>query len=298
MIIRREKNKLPLKINTGTVTNDMYINEALGLFPQQNELVKNLTDTVLEMLKMDVENKQIMFSDNIIKGVNLTVKQYFDMAYNQMSNAEILGIKDDILYIILKLSKYDRLSLSVNSLKHKIASCLSHELNHGYVTLSKYYNSNVIEEIPDEYQKYLSIYNDNSVLEEIRDLAYIYYSTYSFEKQAMIPQDYQELSGFFENSKENITIDNFKKALKNTNTYWTFYTGLNHDIPNIEMFLKNELNLKKTISVFNSHGLKLNNNYLLKKIKKAKSIYESVLKDICRCAIAYYYDNVEKNGNI
>ena len=54
MIIKREKNKLPLKINKGTVTNDMYINEALGLFPQQNELVKNLTDTVLEMLKMDV----------------------------------------------------------------------------------------------------------------------------------------------------------------------------------------------------------------------------------------------------
>lgn len=78
MIIRREKNKLPLKINTGTVTNDMYINEALGLFPQQNELVKNLTDTVLEMLKMNVENKQIMFSDNIIKGVNLTLTYSHD----------------------------------------------------------------------------------------------------------------------------------------------------------------------------------------------------------------------------
>ena len=297
MIIKKEKPKLPLKIYNDFIIKENIINEALGLFPKQNELVEKLTNIVLEMIKFNITEKKI--NDDSIpntKGVILGLKILNELGnvFNVMKG-QFYGIKDDYIVIDLIIPYFDRTSLNKEQLKSKIASCLTHELNHSYVFLSTYYNTNKIIEVPETYHKFLMIYTDDEINNDfVKDFSYLMYSTYSFEIQAMIPQVYQELSGYFKETKEELNIENFKKVLKKTNTFWTFYSGLYIDIPKIEKYLNTEENLNKFINIFNENNINLSKDRVYKLLNNIKNIYKNTLKDISRCAIAYYYDKIEK----
>lgn len=300
MILNKlEKNKLPLKNNDGEeLINESVIIEALGLFPKQNELAEYLTDICYDMFYFGIKEKKIHLEDfNHIKGVIIKLEVLPDFSFSTSTRAEFWGVTGDYLIINVVISKYDKNTLDKEQLKAKLSSLITHELNHGYVMLSKYYNSNKIDERSSYYDACLKIYNDNTINDNIRDICYILYSIYHVEIQAMVPQVYQELNGYFKNSNAPISIDKFKNALKKTNTFWTFYSGIYYDIPKIYKYLNVEHNLNMVVEVFKENGLDIHKEMLLKKIKQAKHIYEKALKDICRCAVAYYYDKTEnKNG--
>ena len=291
------KNKLPLKEYCGNFVGEEYITVALGLFPEQNKLVETLINICYDMFRFGINEKKVNFKvGDFIKGVNLKLEVMPEMSFLKSTKAEFWGVKDDYLCISVIISRFDKNSLTKEQLLYKIASCITHELNHGYVFLSKFYNNNIIEEVPTYYHACLKIYNDDSIDDNIRDLCYILYSTYNFEIQAMVPQVYQELRGYFEMTQEEFNIDNFKKALKKTNTYWTYYSGLNFDIPKIETYLSDNNNLNYVLKIFKEFNLQMSSKELLNKIKSAKDIYTNTLKDISRCAMAYYFEKTENYG--
>lgn len=293
IIDKLKKPVLPLKENklSELCISDKYIIEALGLFPKQNYLVALLSEKAIDMLNNNVTNIEVKYDEiTHLKGVFLTVEVMDKFSYDAKTRAEFWGIKEDKMVIKVIISNYDRLALSSLELKNRIASCLTHEINHGYVMLSKYYNSGVLEFQPENYEKYLSIYRDDSLDEMSRNIAYLLYSTYRFEIQAMVPQIYQELKGYFDKTGKEINLNNFKNVLKNTNTYWTFYSGLHYDLPQIIAYLEDQENCSKVINDFKIHGLNIDKGWLLKNLKDVEKIYTAALKDISRCAMAYYYD--------
>lgn len=141
----------------------------------------------------------------------------------------------------------------------------------------------------------LKVYNDNALNNNVKNIAYIFYLSYKTEIQAMIPQIYQELKKFFDIDDNLLTLDNFKKYVGKCEIYWTFYSTLHDDIPQIENYLNNPQNIKQVIDILQENGIILTANQLMKKIRNTKIILNAALKDICRCAIAFYYDNVRKN---
>lgn len=253
------------------LSENTIIVEALSSFDNQYKVANLLSKIGYEMAVNGVNKNYIPLKDEfptlIIKGANLEVKI---SKYNDIGAQFVNLNKDGDVNILIWLPCSFKLQNQENIIKNLI-SAISHELMHGYVFLSRYYNEQEINDAPNNYQEALEIIHKSDGL--IYDYAYAIYSTYYQEVQAFVPQTTPYFRKLF--YKNNLTNNEIEDGIKKCESYLIYSNIINKLIPYLINLSDEELEKEITIPIKNQFGF----NWDIPMIKKSlKSIEQQSKK--------------------
>ena len=281
-----------LNIESEHILNNILF-EASGIFPKQVELTHFLSDNIINMIRSSSTQSNFDISDYkpfklITIKVEYPKEKYIFNGYTVCG--ELTELSDDRMVVTIKIPRFDILALHDDILRKKIEPCIAHELNHAYVALMKYFNSKTLMSISDNYSVSLTIYKSEEyqIPNEVRDFAYLIYSTNPYEIQARISQVYQELDDIIKEKPLSLNI--LKQALKETDTYQTFFDNAYNTSKIISEYLKTNIN--DIIYWFNEFGIdNLTETNIINIFNEAINESKNALKLIGKVAMEYYYRN-------
>lgn len=272
------------------------LNEELGAFNGQYHMANIIADTAINMIRQHRKTNEsdFPFKKYKWKRFRLEIEYSEDSSFLFLNTtATFNGCNDDVVAIIVKLSRNDVLSLTENELKHKLVKIIAHELNHGYTVISTYNNSGHIPNYPNFYSKIVDIIQDNSVDNNsfLYKLSYAIYVTSYIEMPAFVSQTVPQL---VKKLKDKCSYDEFKNAIIETEAYEIYHDILEDIVPQIR---KSDVN--SLIQEFAEYSIIFSKNDLDKIIDEIENNAKKAIKNIVRNAMRYFYEHVEtKNKKI
>lgn len=270
------------------------INEALGEFPQQYALAKEIAKKVINMVKThDISLEFEPSVDNKFKMVQIELEySEDDESFKSLidirpTSGSFNGVNDNIIAIKFFIARNDVLKQSYDKLEQTIYHIAAHELNHGYVILaqSKYNEKggkDLITPLPEWYNScivFLENYKRNdTVYQFVQGL----YACYEKEVKAIISETTPQIEIYLEKIGRN-DRDSFIAALENSESFQRYYIFLHEVLPNVEK------NKEKVIKCLDFWGFDVNDktfNDLLRFVRQRASV---ALHYIQKNAMLYYH---------
>lgn len=226
-------------------TKNEIINEALGEFPQQYTLAKEIANKVINMVKIhDKKLKFIPSINNKFKNVIIDIdyseddEEFKNLVDVRPTSAMFNGVNDDTVRIKFFIARNDVLKQNYDNLEQTIYHISAHELNHAYVVLNqaKYNekgNRELVNPLPEWYDKcidFLQNYTRN-------DIAYQFvqslYACHEKELKAIVSETTPQLEIYLEKVKVK-DRNAFVNALENIEPFQRYYEILYKVLPEVD----------------------------------------------------------------
>lgn len=275
------------------------INEALGEFPQQYALAKEIAKRVINMVKThDTHIEFAPSTDNKFKMVQIEIdyseddKDFKYLIDVRPTSGVFDGVNDDTVALKFFIARNDVLKQTYDKLEQTLYHIAAHELNHGYVVLaqSKYNErggKDIITPLPDWYNTciiFLQNYKHN-------DIAYQFvqglYACYEKEIKAIVSETSPQIENYLEKLGKN-DRESFIEALENSESFQRYYTILHKILPNVDE------NKSKIIKCLDFWGFDINEkifNELLRFMKQRASV---ALHYTQKNAMLYYHRFIQR----
>lgn len=226
------------------ITRLEIINEALGEFPQQYTLAKEIASKVISMVK--IHDKKLRFTpltDNKFNTVIINIDYSEDDAdFKNLIDirptcGQFNGVNDDTVSIKFFIARNDVLKQSYGDLEQTIYHIAAHELNHGYVVLaqSKYNekgNRDLVNPLPEWYDKcivFLQNYTRNDIVYQfIQGL----YACHEKEMKAIVSETTPQIEIYLDKVGED-DRESFIEALENSESFQRYYEILYKVLPEV-----------------------------------------------------------------
>ena len=270
------------------------INEALGEFPQQYTLAKEIAKKVINMIKTHDKNLEFEPStDNKFKTVQFELEyseddeRFKSLIDVRPTSGTFNGVNDDTVAVKFFIARNDVLKQTYDKLEQTIYHIAVHELNHGYVILNQAkYNEkggkDLITPLPEWYNTcviFLQNYKHN-------DIAYQFvqglYACYEKEVKAIVSETTPQIENYLDKVGRN-DRNSFITALENSESFQRYYIILHKVLPNVEE------NKEKIIKCLDFWGFDVNDktfNDLLRFVRQRASV---ALHYIQKNAMLYYH---------
>lgn len=280
------------------MTIGKLITEALGEFPQQYALAKEIANTAIEMVKThDKKNNFKPSNNNTFKKINIYMtyseddEDFQDMIDVRQTSGSFEGVNDTTFAIGFFIARNDVLKQGYDKLEKTLYHIAVHELNHGYVVLqqSKYNEKSgkeLLTPLPEWYDTciiFLQEYQQN-------DIAYQFvqslYACHEKEMKAIISETTPHIENYVK-EKDAYDRDTFIEALKTSEPFQRYYTSLYEVLPEAKNREDLILNVLKYWGFdFDKHGLERMFIFIERKCKIA-------LKYIEKNAMLYYHEHIK-----
>lgn len=277
----------------GNTLNESYLNEALGEFATQYSIADEISEVVLDMIRLHTDERYFSFKGEYRwKKCNIKIIYSEDSPIKFMSTSAVYqGSSDTEIHIDIKLSRNDVLSLSQNELKNKLIPIIAHELNHGHTVVNTYNATGDIPAYPKLYNKVVNIIqgdiDTNSI---VYKFAYGVYITSYLEVPAFVSQTTPDLERLLKNV-EYCSVETFKEKIQETEPYTNYKDVLDDTIPEIKRF--GISNLAKELQ---QHEIFLSFQELNLLVRRMKQEAKSALKNVVRNAMIYYEKHVQQSN--
>ena len=278
---------------------DFIINEALGEFPNQYALAREIANKAIEMVKVHHRNGTYETkTDSQFKKYIITIEySEDDERYENMlidmrpTSGTFDGVNENTVGVKFFISRNDILKQSYDKLEEKLYHIAVHELNHGYVILNQAkYNEKggreLVNPLPEWYNScivFLHEYKNN-------DIAYQFvqalYACHEKEMKAIISETTPHIETFIRDKKTN-DRDTFVEALKTSESFQRYYTVLYKILPEAKQRKNSLLNVLQYWGFdFDDKGLEKMFSFIERKCNIA-------LKYIEKNAMLYYHEHIK-----
>lgn len=244
---------------------ETLINEALGEFPQQYELAREIAAKAISMVKTHDRNNtfEAMTKSQFKKFIITIEYSEDDPNYKNMmidmrpTTGSFDGVNSTTVGIKYFIARIDVMKQDYEKLENKLYYIAVHELNHGYVIWNQAKYNQVHNEkfpenpkpltnpLPDWYEPILNVISKHNSDDITKRFAQALYACHEKEFKAIISQTTPYIANTL-SDRGNRTRADFIKAMKNCEPYKRFYEGLYEVLPEARM-KKEELvlNLKE-----------------------------------------------------
>lgn len=271
--LNRGEKIIPIVLNESILLPEELINETGHVMEGQYAAAKLAAEKAYDLIKYgDGSSCEINVSEFHLPFKKIIIEINFGLLKTKASLTNITT--EGELKINIFFRKADKF-LGEEYCVDTIASAIIHEMSHGGIYFSRYYNTgDVGEDTPDYYDNLISIMNDDYFSGKMEYyLAFALYSTYYHEVQAMVSQTAFDIKRLLQ-GKENIGSNDIKRVLARTNTYQTYATNLKYTIPNIRSMGVDEQVL--LLNNMKENGVEIKN--LNKTLKRIEVVSTEALK--------------------
>lgn len=300
VVFEAKKMSIPIKdtfhktipLQEGAIISDKsYLIERAHVFNEQYVWARKCAESAYDMILKQIPQKTFRLknpTDTDVQGVVLNVNNR-----NLLTTSGSIDGLEDNGFIKITINANTKITEKTEDLAiYEIQSVIVHELGHGNIYWKRYVNHQEINDTPNDYSFCVSIISSRGINYDsvIYKFCFACYSTYYHEVQAFISQTYGEILKEMHNiglTKRNVTKKKFQKLLVNTEVYSVFH----HNIEFCNQ-IENDKNLLFELSSdLRAHGFGYTSNRLLKKIKKIKEISQDALKCAYNSAYVWFFDN-------